>query len=134
MSETSLYDIHESIGRLGEAVKGLADKIEGNEKRNVTAIEEANKSRKEMYARIETLVERTGRIEAENTAIKRDSEEIRAKIDGMEKVTVKVTEMSTKAEGAGTLGRWLLTVGGWVISAAVSIVGYYTYLTGKPPP
>ena len=127
MSETSLNDIYKSIGELTGAVKSLGEKIEANEKRNVTAIEEANKSRGEVHRRLDDLVARTGKLETDTSSVK-------AKVDAMEDVTVAVTTMRSKAEGAGTLGRWLLTMGGWVISAAVSIVGFYTYLTGKPPP
>ena len=127
MPETSLYDIYKSIGELTGAVKSLGEKIEDNEKRNVTAIEEANKSRGEVHRRLDDLVDRTAKLETDTSTVKR-------KVEAMEDVTVAVTTIRTRAEGAGTLGRWLLTVGGWVISAAVSIVGFYTYLTGKPPP
>ncbi|MBC7280053.1 DUF1515 family protein [Hoeflea sp.] len=127
MSDTSLTDICLLIGELTGAVKALGDKIEGNEKRNMDAIAEANRSRANVHQRLDALVERTTQLEADTSSVKE-------KIEGMEKVTTQVTVMRTKAEGAGTLGRWLLALGGWVISAAVSIVGLYTWLTGKPPP
>lgn len=125
--ETSLNDIYKSIGELTGAVKSLGEKIEGNEKRNVTAIEEANKSRGEVHRRLDDLVDRTAKLESDTSTVK-------SKVEAMEEVTIEVTTMRSKAEGAGTLGRWLLNVGGWVISAAVSIVAAYTWLTGKPPP
>lgn len=127
MSETSLNDIYKSIGGLIEAVKALGLKIEENEKRNVTAISDANESRANVHRRLDDLVARTTHLETDTASVKR-------KVNDMEKVTVDVTMMRTKAKGAGTLGRWLLTLGGWVISAAVSITAAWTYLTGKPPP
>lgn len=127
MSETSLNDIYKSIGELTGAVKSLGKTMEENEKRNVKAIEEANKSRGEVHRRLDDLVDRNSKLETDMTTVKQ-------KVEAMEDVTVEVTTMRTRAEGAGTLGRWLLTLGGWVISAAVSIVAFYTYLTGKPPP
>src|SRR5690606_35819889 len=50
----------------------------------------------------------------------RDRCTIKLKVDGMEKVTVEVTILRMKAEGAGKVGRRLL--------------GIYIRLTGRPPP
>jgi len=127
MNETSLNDIYRSIGALTEAVKSLGEKMEANERRNVDAIAQANESRANVHRRLDDLVERTTHLETDTSTVKR-------KVEDMEKVTVEVTTMRTKAEGAGTLGCWLISVGGWVISAAVSIIGFYTWLTGRPPP
>ena len=48
----------------------------------------------------------------------------------MEQVTVQTTELITKAEGAGTLGRWLLRIGvgivtlaGWIGKAGEMLIG-----------
>ncbi|MBG21177.1 MAG: hypothetical protein CML31_14695 [Rhizobiales bacterium] len=84
-------------------------------------------SRAVLHTRVDELVERTVKIENEFHATKE-------KIEAMEQVTVEVKTLRTKAEGAGTLGRWLIGLGGWVISAAVALVGFYTWLTGRPPP
>lgn len=43
---------------------------------------------------------------------------LKNKIEGMEEVTIQVKTLSHKAEGAGTLGRLLLKLGGWLLSAA----------------
>jgi hypothetical protein len=32
--------------------------------------------------------------------------------------------------GAGTLGRAIWKVGGWVLAAAVALVGFYAWVTG----
>jgi uncharacterized protein YfcZ (UPF0381/DUF406 family) len=124
---TSLNDIYRSIGELTGAVKALGDKIEDNERRNVAAIDQANESRATVHKRLDDLVDRVGHVEADTADVKR-------KVEAVEKVTIEVTTLRAKAEGAGTLGRWLLVIGGGVLSAAGWVIGAYTYLTGRPPP
>ena len=127
MMPASLNAIYESVGRLTEAVRSLADKIEANEKRNVAAIIDANASRKDVHRRLDDIVDRTSHLENGTAEIKR-------KVDAMEEVTIEVTTLRHQAQGAGTLGHWLITIGGWLLGAAATVVSAYTYLTGRPPP
>ena len=127
MMPASLNAIYESVGRLTEAVRSLADKIEANEKRNVAAIIDANASRKDVHRRLDDIVDRTSHLENGTAEIKR-------KVDAMEEVTIEVTTLRHQAQGAGTLGHGLLRVGGWVLATAGWFVGVYTYWTGRPPP
>jgi hypothetical protein len=75
-----------------------------------------------------------GKIVIRQTYLETDVTSIRAKVDDMEQVTVQVKTMTMRAEGAGTLGRWLIRIGIGVVTCAGWIIGAYTYLTGKPPP
>lgn len=75
-----------------------------------------------------------GKIVMRQTYLETDVSTIRAKVDDMEQVTVQVKTMTMRAEGAGTLGRWLIKIGGWVLSAAGGFAAAYTFLTGRPPP
>jgi hypothetical protein len=59
---------------------------------------------------------------------------IKNKVDAHEKVTVEVTTLRTRAEGAGTAGRWLLRAGIAIVTFAGWLVGAYTWMTGRPPP
>ena len=127
MMPASLNAIYESVGRLTEAVRSLADKIEANEKRNVAAIIDANVSRKDVHRRLDDIVDRTSHLENGTAEIKR-------KVDAMEEVTVEVTTMTHKAEGAGTLGRWLLWIGGGVLTVGGWVAAAYALVTGRPPP
>jgi hypothetical protein len=127
MTETSLNDIYKSVGELTGAVKSLGEKIEANEHRNVTAIAEANKSRAEVHRRLDDLVDRTSRLEGD-TAIMAKT------VAGVQAVTDDVKAMRERARGAGTLGQWLIKFGGWLLGAAATVVSFYTYLTGRPPP
>lgn len=122
-----LNDIYKSLGELTSAVKALGEKIQDNEERNVAAIAQANESRANVHRRLDDLVMRTTHLEA-------DTSEVKRKVADMEKVTIEVTTLRTKAEGAGTLGRWLLRLGIGVVTLAGWAVGAYTYLTGRPPP
>lgn len=59
---------------------------------------------------------------------------VKNRVEAHEKVTVEVTTLRTKAEGAGTLGRWLIRIGIGVVTAAGWLIGAYTWMTGRPPP
>lgn len=123
----SLNDIYKSIGELTSTVKALAQRIDENEQRNVAAIAQANESRANVHRRLDDLVLRTTNLEADAHATKVKVEEIQAITDGVE-------SMTQRALGAGTLGRWLIKLGGWVISGAAGFAAAYTWLTGRPPP
>lgn len=109
------------------AVKALAERIDANEQRNVEAIHQANESRANVHKRLDDLVLRTTHVEHDISAVA-------TKVTDMEKVTVEVTTLRTKAEGAGTLGHWLIKLGLAVITVAGWLAAGYTWLTGRPPP
>ena len=123
----SLNAIYESVGGLTEAVRSLGDKIEANEKRNVSAIIDANTSRKDVHRRLDDIVDRTSHLENGTAEIKR-------KVEAMEEVTVEVTTLRHKAQGAGTLGHWLLWIGGGVLTVGGWAAAAYALVTGRPPP
>lgn len=123
----SLNDIYRSVGELTGIVKGLADKIEENERRAAESVRRADESRANVHRRLDDQVMRLTHMESDVTSLKN-------KVEGMEKVTVQTTTLITKAEGAGTLGRWLVRVGIGVVTAAGWLIGVYTWITGRPPP
>jgi len=49
-------------------------------------------------------------------------------------VTDNIKKMTNKAEGAGIFGRWLLWIGGVVLTFGSMIVGIYTNMTDHTPP
>lgn len=101
----------------------ILGKIEGIEDR----MERAENSRASVHRRLDDLVMRTTHLESDVASTKN-------KIEAMEKVTVEVTTLRAKAEGAGTLGRWLIRIGISVVTVAGWIAATYTWLTGRPPP
>lgn len=113
---TSLHEINRTLGVL------LA-KIEGIEER----LDKADDSRANVHRRLDDAVMRLTHLESDVASTKN-------RLEGMERVTVEVTTLRTKAEGAGTLGRWLLKIGGWVLAAAGGWAAAWTMLTGRPPP
>ena len=98
-------------------------KLDGIEDR----LNRQDESRARMHEDLNAAVMRITHIENDQLAIKN-------KVDAAEKVTVEVTTLRTKAEGAGTVGRWLLRAGIVIVSFAGWAVGVYTYVTGRPPP
>ena len=101
----------------------ILGKIEGMEDR----LERADDSRATIHRRLDDLVLRTGHLETDVASTKN-------KLESMEKVTVEVTTLRTKAQGAGALGRGLVRVGIGVVTAAGWAIGAYTWITGRPPP
>lgn len=127
MASTGLNEIYLAIGSLTKAVESLKEQIEANEKRNEYAIRLANESRANAHRRLDDIVTRTTHLEAGMVTVQKTIEEV-------EKVTVQVTTLTTKAQGAGTLGRWLIHIGIGIVTAAGWIVGAYTWMTGRQPP
>jgi len=98
-------------------------KIDGIDDR----LDRQDESRAKLHERMDDMVMRTTHLESDMSSIKH-------KVESMEKVTVEVTTLRTKAQGAGTLGRWLIRIGIGIVTVAGWGIGVYTYLTGRPPP
>lgn len=134
MSETILYEISQSIGGLGEAVKGLAEKIEANERRNVDAINQANESRANVHRRLDEITAITSDLNTRTSHLEMGIKTLTGEVSDMRLVTDDVKKMREQARGAGTLGRALLWLGGGVLTGAGWLVAAYTWVTGRPPP
>lgn len=120
MPDTSLNELNRTIGGLIVAVEGMRRDV--HDDRRVSA-EYRQGVRDEL-----------GKIVMRQTHLEADMSSVKSKVEAHEKVTVEVTTLRTKAEGAGTLGRWLLRLGIGIVTLAGWIIGAYTYITGRPPP
>lgn len=127
MALASLNEIYKLIGELTGTVKAIEGGISEIKQDLATSEVASSHSRAGIHRRLDDIVQRTANLESDMSATKN-------KVEGMEKVTVEVTTLRSKAEGAGTLGRWLLRAGVGVVTIAGWLVGAYTYLTGRPPP
>lgn len=117
---TTMNELNRAIGELTAEVRGLRRDVQ--EDRTVAA-----NHRQSIREELSNIVLRQTHIEADVLSLKN-------KVEGMEKVTVEVTTLRTKAEGAGTVGRWLLRIGIAIVSFAGWAAGLYTWMTGRPPP
>ena len=109
-------NIERSLGVVIGKLDGIEDRLDRQDE-----------SRAALHRRVDDLVMRQTHQEADILSIKN-------KVDAHEKVTVEVTTLRTKAQGAGTLGQWLIRIGIGVVGIAGWLVGVYTWLTGRPPP
>lgn len=123
----SLNEIHGMVGKLTASMESVNEKVDDLRDQIRDSEKASSESRANVHRRLDDLVMRTTHLESDMSATKN-------KVEGMEKVTVEVTTLRTKAEGAGTLGYWLLRAGGFILSAAGGFAAAYTYLTGRPPP
>lgn len=123
----SLNEIYKLVGELTGAVKAIEGGIREIKQDLAKSEETSSDSRAGIHRRLDDIVQRTANLESDMSATKN-------KVEGMEKVTVEVTTLRSKAEGAGTLGYWLLRLGGFLLSFAGGAAAVYTWLTGRPPP
>lgn len=130
----SLNEINRTIGELVGAVKAIENKVDDQTRRFEVSERTASESRANVHRRLDDIVERTGDMECEVSAIKKDVESVRRKVNEHEQVTIQIKTMRDQAAGAGTLGRWLIKFGGWIVGAASAVGMAYTWLTGRPPP
>lgn len=115
-----MNELNRAIGELTAEVRGLRRDVQDD--RTASA-----NYRKGMRDEMAKIVMRQTHLEADVSSIK-------AKVDDMEQVTVQVQTLRSKAEGAGTLGKWLIRIGIGVVTFAGWVIGAYTYITGRPPP
>lgn len=120
LSDQGLNRIHEAIGALTNEVVGL--RRDAGEDRSISA-----NHRKEVRDELTKLVVRTTHLEADLMSVKK-------RVEDNESVTVEVRTLRNKAQGAGTLGRWLIRVGIGLVGFVGWAIGIWTYLTGRPPP
>lgn len=110
-------------GNIERALGVVIGKLDGIEGR----LDRQDESRAVLHKRLDDLILRTTHLET-------DMHSAKNRLDAHEKVTIEVTTLRTKAEGAGTVGRWLLRIGIGLVTVAGWLIGVYTWLTGKPPP
>jgi hypothetical protein len=68
------------------------------------------------------------------THLEADMSSVKVKTEAIQSVTDDVVTLRRQAQGAGTLGRWLIRIGIGVVTAAGWLIGAFTYLTRRPPP
>ena len=95
-----MNELNRAIGELTAEVRGLRRDVQDD--RTTSA-----NHRQGVREELSNIVLRQSHIETDMLALKN-------KVDGMEEVTIQVKTLRNKAEGAGTLGRWLLKLGGLV--------------------
>lgn len=101
----------------------LLGKVEGIEDR----LDRADESRAGIHKSLDEVVMRTTHLETDVLAVKN-------KTDAIQTVTDDVKQLRQRAQGAGSMGHWLIKVGIGVVTAAGWIMALYTWATGRPPP
>jgi len=86
-----------------------------------------DESRAALHKVVDDLVMRTTHLETDLLSVKNQ-------VKGVEQVTDDVKALRQQAQGAGTLGQWLIKLGIGVVAFAGWAVGVYTWFTGRPPP
>lgn len=115
-----MNELNRAIGELTAEVRGLRRDVQDD--RTASASYRAG-MRDEM-----------SKIVMRQTHLETDVSSIKAKVEDMEQVTIEVKTLRSKAEGAGTLGRWLIRIGIGVVTFAGWLAAAYTQFTGRPPP
>lgn len=74
------------------------------------------------------------RIEREMIGVKHRLETVEKSVDAIRPTTAELERMRDRVMFAGSLGRFLWSVGKLILSAAAGAAAAYYSLTGKPPP
>lgn len=127
MALASLHDIYKSLGELTGTVKGIESGIAEIKQDIAASVLTSSNSRAGIHRRLDEQLDRLSNVEHDLGTLKN-------KVTEMENVTVEVKTIRAKAQGAGTLGFWLVRIGIGVVGAAGWLVGFYTWLTGRHPP
>lgn len=101
----------------------LLGKVEGIEDR----LDRADVSRASIHKSLDEVVMRTTHLESDVLAVKN-------KTDAIQTVTDDVKQLRQRAQGAGTMGHWLIRIGIGIVTAAGWLAAMYTWATGRPPP
>ena len=120
LPDTSINELNRTIGELIAEVRGLRRDVQEDRR---TSAEYRQGVREELA----NLVLR-------QTHIENDVQALKNRVDTHEEITVQVKTLRNKAEGAGTVGQWLLRTGIAIVGFAGWVLGLYTWLTGRPPP
>lgn len=121
-----MNELNRAIGELTAEVRGLRRDVQEDRQTSAT-------HRQGVREELSNMVLRQTHIENDVMGLKNEFASLTSKVEAHEKVTVEVTTLRTKAAGAGTVGRWLLKLGGWLLSAVGGAAAAWTLLTGRPP-
>jgi len=127
MSDDETGGVERSLGLLFGQMQGLGQQLSQVQANIKEADEKSDKSRANVHRRLDDINTRTSHLESGMQTLANE-------VGDMRSVTDDVKKMREQAQGAGTLGQWLIRIGGGVLAVAGWMIGVYTYLTGKPPP
>lgn len=127
-------DINRALGVLMGKVNAIGEQLTQTRHDMTTSEKKSDESRGNMHRRLDE-------VRSEIYGLKMTSANQAAAIEGlkgsvaeMQAVTDDVKALRQQAQGAGTLGQWLIKIGIAVLAVAGWVVSAYTYLTGRPPP
>ncbi|EDQ33969.1 Protein of unknown function (DUF1515) [Hoeflea phototrophica DFL-43] len=124
----------ELLATIAEQVRNLNTKLDETRVDLKESEEKSDKSRGHMHNRIDGVQKEIHDLRLETSGQASALEGLKASVSDVQKVTDDVKAMRQQAQGAGTLGHWLIKIGIAVLAVAGWLVSAYTYLTGKPPP
>lgn len=127
MADNTLNEIYDRLGSLGATLHMMNIKVDALAADLHTSEEHSNKSRATVHQRLDEVMNRTAHLEGVVANVEKTMIDVQL-------VTEGVKRMRDQALGAGTLGRVLIWLGGFLISGATGFAAAYTWLTGRPPP
>jgi len=127
-------NLNRAIGVLMGKVDAIGEQLVETRTDMRMAQEKSDVSRANVHRRLDEITGRTQHLEHTSMSHAETLRGIEASVADVRLVTDDVKMMRAQAEGAGTLGRWLIKIGITVLACAGWIVSAYTYLTGRPPP
>jgi len=115
------------LGGLQEGVKNIGQQMSEMRTEMREDQEKADKSRANVHKRLDEQSDKQAALEVHFAVMSKDVTE-------MKSVTDEVVSMRQQAQGAGTLGRWLLRIGSGILVLAGWVTSAYMYFAARPPP
>jgi hypothetical protein len=106
-------DMSDAFAMIGE-LKGKLDMI-------VTSMQDASESRRRTHEKMDAL----GR---DLHTVSSEVRDLTDRVTAIEPTWKDYLRKQDQVRGAGTLGRAIWKVGGWVLAAAVALVGFYAWV------
>jgi DNA anti-recombination protein RmuC len=127
-------DINRALGVLIGKVDEIGKQLAATRQDMTESEKKSDESRGNMHRRLDSV--RTEMHEMKMTTASQAVaiDDLKESVAEMQTVTDDVKTMRQQAQGAGTLGHWLIRIGVGVLALAGWAVSVYTYLTGRPPP
>lgn len=127
-------DINRALGVLIGKVDEIGKQLAATRQDMTESENKSDESRGNMHRRLDSVQSEIHDLKMTTASQAAAIDDLKESVSEMQTVTDDVKTMRQQAQGAGTLGQWLIKIGIAVLAMAGWIATAYTYLTGRPPP
>ena len=127
-------DINRALGVLIGKVDEIGKQLAATRQDMTESENKSDESRGNMHRRLDSVQSEIHGLKMTSASQAAAIDDLKESVSEMQTVTDDVKTMRQQAQGAGTLGQWLIKIGVGVLALAGWLAAAYTQLTGRPPP